>query len=155
MSATLKKVIDSKDFEVFQITNKSDTGVKYIDCPISAGFPSPANDYLLEIIDLNKVLIKNKLSTFLFKAKGSSMIDAGIRPNDYILVDTSREPKNKEICICEVDGEYTLKSVVKNKEKFQLVPFNSEFKVIDISSENRFDIWGVLMYSIHKHYIGQ
>lgn len=145
------KVIDSKDFEVFKLENNTEIPARFINSPMSAGFPNPAGDYLEERIDLKKILFKNPLSTFVFRAKGNSMQEAYINTDDLIIVDTSVEPQNGDIAVCVVDDEYTLKRIAKSDGKLYLMPYNKNMKPIEVTIDNRFSIWGVLTYSIHKH----
>ncbi len=145
------KVIDSKDFEVFKLENNTEIPARFITSPMSAGFPNPAGDYLEERIDLKKILFKNPLSTFVFRAKGNSMQEAYINTDDLIIVDTSVEPQNGDIAVCVVDDEYTLKRIAKSDGKLYLMPYNKNMKPIEVTIDNRFSIWGVLTYSIHKH----
>jgi len=145
------KIIDSKDFEVFKLENNTEIPARFINSPMSAGFPSPAGDYIEERIDLKKILFKNPLSTFVFRAKGNSMQEAYINTDDLIIVDTSVEPQNGDIAVCVVDDEYTLKRIAKSDGKLYLMPYNKNMKPIEVTIDNRFSIWGVLTYSIHKH----
>lgn len=148
----VKKIIDSKDFEVYKPSeNNSKIQVRFITVPISAGFPNQAADYQEEQIDLKKILFKHPLSTFVFKAKGNSMQEAYINTGDLIIVDTSIEPQNGDIAVCVIDEEYTLKRIAKSEGKLYLMPYNKNMKPIEVTIDNRFSIWGVLTYSIHKH----
>lgn len=147
-----KPIIDSKDFEVFVLDNKCyEIPAKFITTPIAAGFPNQAADYQEERIDLKKILFKHPLSTFVFKAKGNSMQEAYINTGDLIIVDTSIEPQNGDIAVCVIDEEYTLKRIAKSEGKLYLMPYNKNMKPIEVTIDNRFSIWGVLTYSIHKH----
>lgn len=149
---TVTKIIDSREFEIFKSTDIiNDCKAKFITTPISAGFPSPAQDFQEETIDLKKVLFKNELTTFIFRAKGSSMLEANINSGDLIIVDTSIEPLNGDIAVCVVDDDYTLKRIAKSEGKLYLMPYNKNLKPIEVTIDNRFSIWGVLTYSIHKH----
>jgi DNA polymerase V len=149
---TANKIIDSNSFEIFKLADMdSELIAQFITSPISAGFPSPANDYQEEQIDLKKLLFKNPINTYVLRAKGNSMQDIYINPNDLIIVDTSIEPLNNDICVCVVDGDYTLKRISKSADKLYLMPYNKDLKPIEVTIDNRFSIWGVLTYSIHKH----
>ena len=149
---TVVKTIESKDFEIFKLADiDSELKAKFITSPISAGFPSPAADYQEEPIDLKKLLFKNPINTYVLRAKGNSMQEIYINPNDLIIVDTSIEPLNNDICVCVVDGDYTLKRVSKSANKLYLMPYNKDLKPIEVTEDNRFSIWGVLTFSIHKH----
>ena len=82
---------------------------------ISAGFPSPANDYLEATIDLNKELVKNPGSTFFGRVKGLSMKDAGIDDEDILIIDKSVAPKTGMTAVCFIDGEFTVKKIILEK----------------------------------------
>jgi DNA polymerase V len=118
--------------------------------PISAGFPSPATDYLEEGIDLNKEVVKNPDSTFIAKVVGVSMIDAGFYPGDIIVVDKSLNAKNNDIAVCSIDGEFTLKRIKIEHDRVFLQPENKRFSPIFITPENDFLVWGIVTYLIKK-----
>lgn len=115
---------------------------------IAAGFPSPADDFMDLSIDLNKELIKNPSSTFYGRAKGNSMKDAGISNGDLLIIDKSVNPKNGMIAICFLDGEFTTKKIKIENDCIWLVPANSDFKPIKVTSENDFLIWGIVLHVI-------
>ena len=118
---------------------------------ISAGFPSPADDYTEENIDLNEHLISNPFSTFFLRVKGDSMINSGIKDKDLIIVDKSLTAKPGNIIIAMVDGEFTIKRLsTKNNESY-LKAENNNYP--DFSFKNHIDIqiWGVVIYSIHNY----
>jgi DNA polymerase V len=136
--------------QIFRIEKRS-----FIELPIfpgiSAGFPSPAGDYLEDPIDLNKALIKNPGSTFFGRVKGLSMKDAGIDDEDILIVDKSISPRNGLVAVCFIDGEFTLKQILTdNKKSLTLVPANKHFKPIAITPDNDFIIWGIVTYVIKK-----
>lgn len=117
---------------------------------VSAGFPSPANDFLENNVDLNKELSENPLATFYIKVIGNSMIDAGIDNGDILVVDRSLEPTDKKIAICFIDGEFTVKRLKLETDHLYLIPENSKYQPIKISEENNFIIWGIVTYVIKK-----
>lgn len=117
---------------------------------ISAGFPSPAEDFLDKKLDLNEYLIKNPTATFLVRVNGNSMIDAGINNGDIIIVDRSIEATNGRIVIGVINGEFTVKRIIKSGKKVFLKPENEKFKPIELTEEMDFKIWGVVIYTIHK-----
>jgi DNA polymerase V len=117
---------------------------------VSAGFPSPAEEYTELSLDLNQSLVKNPSSTFYARVKGSSMIDAGIKEGDILVIDRSLEPSNGKKAVCYIDGEFTLKTIKKEKQKLWLLPANPDYKPIEIKEENDFVIWGIVTYVIHK-----
>ena len=107
---TAKKTIKNH-LEIYTAETSDDLDLSYIESGISAGFPSPANDFLDLSIDLNKVLIKNPSATFYGRVKGNSMINAGINDGDLLVIDKSMEPKNGKIAVCFIDGEFTIKRI--------------------------------------------
>ena len=117
---------------------------------ISAGFPSPANDYLDACIDLNKELIKNPCSTFFGRVKGLSMKDAGIDDEDILIIDKSIIPKSGMTAVCFVDGEFTLKKISLGNNCITLLPANTNYKPIVVTEQNDFLIWGIVTYVIKK-----
>ncbi len=115
---------------------------------ISAGFPSPAEDHLEDIIDLNKHLINNKEATFFGRAEGDSMIGAGIGNGDLLVIDKSLRPKNQNIAVCFLDGEFTVKRIKIEKDIIWLVAENEKYQPIKVSRENHFVIWGIVTHCI-------
>lgn len=118
--------------------------------PVTAGFPSPASDYVDKSIDLNEILIKNKVATFLVRALGDSMINAGIFSGDILIVDKSIIPANKSIVVAILNGEFTVKRFIKEKDKIILRPENSKYKDIEILADDDFKVWGVVSFVIHN-----
>ena len=118
--------------------------------PVSAGFPSPAEDYIEMALDLNKELIKHPEATFYARVKGHSMIDAGIADGDLLVIDKALEQKDGGIAVCFIDGEFTLKRLALKEDGIYLMPANAEYKSIKVTEDNDFLIWGILSYVIHK-----
>ena len=106
---------------------------------VEAGFPSPAEEELLDTMTLDEWLIGNREATFMLEVKGESMRDAGIRPGDTVLVERGREPKNGDIVIAEVDRKWTMKYYQKDGKEVTLVPANPAFKVIRPKEELRIE----------------
>ena len=129
---------------------ESELKIPFIKEGVSAGFPSPAADFMETNIDLNKELSENQLATFYIKVKGNSMIDAGINDKDVLVVDRSLEPQNNKIAICFIDGEFTVKRILVEKECLYLVPENPNYSPIKITEENELIIWGIVTYVIKK-----
>jgi DNA polymerase V len=119
---------------------------------VKAGFPSPAED-IREKLDLIKLLVKHKASTFFFRVSGVSMVDAALDEGDIIIVDRAIDPYNGCKAVCFIDGEYTVKRVEMGESGVRLMPaneLNTNYKAIDITPENNFIIWGVVTYTIKK-----
>ena len=115
---------------------------------ISAGFPSPANDYIETRIDLNQELIKNPSSTFFARVSGFSMKNIGIEENDILIIDKSLTLKNNSVAVCCLDGEFTLKRISIKKDAIWLIPENDDFKPIIVTKDNDFIIWGIVTFVI-------
>ncbi len=116
---------------------------------ISAGFPSPAEEELLDTLSLNEFLINNPQSTFLLKVDGDSMIEAGIMPGDMVLVEKGRQPRNNDIVIARVDGEWTMKYFHKKGRKVILRPGNKKYKPIE--PEDELTVAGVVIANVRKY----
>lgn len=122
---------------------------------IRAGFPSPAQDYMTDSIDLNKELVLHPATTFYARAVGNSMIGFGISDGDLLVIDKSIEPVDGDIVVAFIDGEFTLKKIMKDENECNLwlVPGNEDYPPIKITEENDFIVWGVLTYNIKKQLI--
>ena len=119
---------------------------------VCAGFPSPASDYLEGEIDLNKYLIKNPLATFIVKAQGNCMLQAGIHSGDLLIVDRSIKPKNNSIAIASIDGDLTVKRIKISGKKFLLSSDNKDYGNVKINNESDIFIWGIVTKVIHNVY---
>ena len=119
---------------------------------VKAGFPSPAED-MREHLDLIKLLVRHKASTFFFRVSGVSMVDAGLDEGDILIVDRAIDAYNNCKAVCYIDGEYTVKRVEIHSEGARLMPANENntaYKPIEVTHENDFVIWGVVTYVIKK-----
>ena len=115
---------------------------------ISAGFPSPADDFKEVRISLDSELVKNSDATFYARVSGESMIGAGLDDGDLLVIDKSLNPENGKIAVCLVDGEFTVKRIKKENNKFYLIPENKNYNRIEISEENELIVWGIVTYVI-------
>ena len=127
---------------------ESEIKIPFVKEGVSAGFPSPAGDFMEMNIDLNKELSENILATFYIKVKGNSMIDAGINDKDVLVVDRSLEPQNNKIAICFIDGAFTVKRIKLQKKELYLMPENPKYEPIKVTEDNQFLIWGIVTYVI-------
>ena len=118
---------------------------------VSAGFPSPADDYTEENIDLNEHLISNPFSTFFLRVKGDSMINAGIKDKDLIIVDKSLIAKPGDIVIAMIDGEFTIKRLSIKNDELYLKAENHNYPDFRFNTHIDVQIWGVVIYSIHSY----
>ena len=117
---------------------------------ISAGFPSPADDFKEIRISLDKELVKNKAATFYARVSGESMVGAGLDDGDLLVIDRSLDPESGKIAVCFIDGEFTVKRIKKEEDRLYLMPENKKYKRIEIREENELIIWGVVEYVIKK-----
>lgn len=122
----------------------------FIAAGIKAGFPSPAADFDESKISLDNVLVKNREATFYAKASGNSMTGAGIDDGDVLVIDRSLEPQNNKIAVCFIDGEFTIKRILVEKDGVYLMPENKNYQPIKVTEENELVIWGIVTYVIKK-----
>lgn len=115
---------------------------------ISAGFPSPAADFIDVDIDLRKELVRNPSSTFLGRVKGDSMKDAGIDDGDIMIIDKSLPYKDNCIAVCFIDQEFTVKRILIEKDILWLIAENEKYAPIRVTSDSEFVIWGIVTYII-------
>lgn len=136
--------------DIFSADTETKLELPYVDEGISAGFPSPALDFVDLTIDLNRHLIKNPSATFYGRVKGDSLKDAGISNNDLLIIDRSLEPTNGKIAVCFIDGEFTAKRIQIKKKEIWLIPENENYQPIRVTEENDFIIWGIVTHVIKK-----
>ncbi len=139
------------ELEIFIADLSTELPLPYADGGIQAGFPSPAQDYITETIDLNLELVKHPAATFYGKVCGDSMIDEGIEPGDILIIDRSLEPANGDPAVCCVDGDFTVKRIKFEKDRVWLQPSNELFDPILITPECRFSVWGVVTHTIKSN----
>jgi len=135
-------------FTVYQPEQLAETGLPMFTHGVSAGFPSPALDFMEYKIDLNKHLTRNPLSTFYIKVAGHSMVNAGIDDGDLLVVDRSLEPIDGRIAICLIDGEFTVKRIRLTSEGLFLLPENPHYQPIKVTEASQFAVWGMVTYVI-------
>jgi DNA polymerase V len=134
----------------FTPENVNTLGAVYFDTGISAGFPSPAEDFKQERLSLDNELIKNKEATFFARVSGQSMIDAGLNDNDLLVIDRSLSPAHNKIAVCFLDGEFTVKRLRVKNDEVWLQPENKNYQAIQITEANDFVIWGIVTNVIKK-----
>lgn len=118
--------------------------------PVKAGFPNPAEDAGGMALDLNSLLVRHPVSTFYLRVEGDSMAGAGIVSGDIVVVDKSLEPKNGDIVVAAVDGEFTLKYLKRDGQSAWLVAANPAYPSIALHEAIEASLWGVVTYVIHK-----
>jgi DNA polymerase V len=137
-------------FEVINIDLQTQLRLPFYIEGVSCGFPSPADDFAENSLDLNEYLINNPASTFFIRARGESMIDAFINDGDILIVDRSLTPKNNQIVLACIDGEFLIKRLIKKNDTIYLQPCNPAYKLINVTKSDAFQIEGVVTYIIRK-----
>lgn len=140
----LLKLHHTNTLEIYSADTTSTVSLPFVENGISAGFPSPADDFLDISIDLNKEFVKNPSTTFYGRVKGDSMINAGLSSGDLLIIDKSLEPIDNKIAVCFIDGEFTVKRIKIEKDIVWLVAENENYKPIKVTSDNDFLIWGIV-----------
>lgn len=146
----LQKLHDGPYVQIFSALTETELELPLLPFDVSAGFPSPALDFIDISIDLNKHLVKRPSATFYGRVRGESMRNAGINDGDLVVIDRSIEPTNNKIAVCFIDGEFTLKRIKIDKSGLWLVPENEEYPPIKVEEGSDFFIWGVVTYIIKK-----
>ncbi len=117
---------------------------------VAAGFPSPADDYVEDWLDLNRLLVRNRPATFFLRVQGDSMIAAGIHDHDIIVVDRSVEAVHRSIVVAVVDGELTVKRLIRESGRTELHAENPRYAPIRLREGQELMVWGVVIHSIHQ-----
>lgn len=140
----VRKLYSTRIIEFYSLDVSSHLELPFVANGISAGFPSPADDFLDINIDLNKHLIKNPSTTFYGRVRGDSMKDVGIHDGDLLIIDKSLEATNNKIAVCYIDGEFTVKRISIEKDCVWLIAENQDYKPIHVTKDNDFVIWGIV-----------
>ena len=117
---------------------------------VSAGFPSPADDFKELRISIDQEVVKNEEATFYARVDGQSMQGAGLDNGDLLVIDRSKEPEDNAIAVCFIDGEFTVKRLKVEAECIFLMPENPNYKPIKVTEDNQLIIWGVVTYVVKK-----
>ena len=117
---------------------------------VTAGFPSPADDYVEDRLDLNELLVQRQEATYFLRVKGDSMVGAGIHPGDLIVVDRSIDPQDGHVVVAEVNGELTVKRLRQVDGMPELHPENPAYPVIRFQEGQDLRIWGVVTSAVHR-----
>jgi len=141
------KLHSSSNLDIYSAQSESELDLPVLQ-GISAGFPSPAMDFVDVTIDLNRHLIKHPSATFYGRVKGESMKDAGINDGDLLIIDKSIKPVDNKIAVCFIDGEFTLKRIKLDTDGVWLVPANEKYQPIHVTEDNDLRIWGVVTFVI-------
>lgn len=137
---------------VFPLKEIGDWLLPLASARVSAGFPSPAEDYIETSIDLNRELVRHPFATFYVRASGDSMIGIGIKPNATLIVDRAVETKSGDIVIARIGDEMCVKELfIDDEGRVFLVPKNDNYRSIEITEDMDFEIWGKVIWSINQH----
>lgn len=134
------------DLKIYRPEINSPIEIPLAESGVHAGFPSPADDFLENMLDLNSLVIRHPEATFFARVEGDSMRDEGIVEGDILVVDKAVEPYDGCLAVSYIDGEFTLKRVRIEPDKILLIPANPNYKTIEISSDNEFAVWGVVRW---------
>jgi len=117
---------------------------------VSAGFPSPADDFKELRISIDQEVVKNEEATFYARVAGQSMQGAGLDDGDLLVIDRSKEPEDNAIAVCFIDGEFTVKRLKVEAACIYLMPENPNYSPIKVTEDNHLIIWGVVTYVVKK-----
>lgn len=134
---------------IYRVGIRIPTSFPFFVTSISAGFPSPADDYIDRSLDLNEYLIRHPAATFFVRAAGDSMINAGIHSGDVLIVDRAELPASGSVVIAAINGELTVKRFMRENGALLLVPENPAYDPITVAEGMEFEIWGVVIHVIH------
>ena len=135
--------------QLHAISKRVSFKIPLMNAAITAGFPSPADDHLDLPVDLNEYLVKHPAATFYVRVQGDSMDDAGIHQGDLLIVDRAESYGTGSIVLAVLDGEFTVKKLMKKNESLYLLSSNIAYQPIKIEAESDFKVWGVVTYIIH------
>lgn len=142
-----------KENQIHSFTEAQTTGIELeIAADLHAGFPNPVSDHAGETIDLTREMVRHPESTFYARIAGDSMLDAGIRDGDIVVVDRALEPNNGDFVVACMDGEFTLKEYQFDSKSqcVWLIPHNQNYSKIKVTADNDFIVWGVVTYCVHR-----
>jgi len=134
--------------DIYGADTTSHVSLQFAADGIQAGFPSPAQGHISESIDLNHEIVTHPAATFYGRVSGDSMIEEGIEEGDILVIDRSLEPRDGDLTVCCLDGEFTLKRIHFCENKVWLIPSNEAFDPILVDDDTRFTVWGVVTYTI-------
>lgn len=140
----------AKHLIFFKPSEEYKNGILLANTEVSAGFPSPADDFKELRISIDQEVVKNEEATFYARVAGQSMQGAGLDDGDLLVIDRSKQPENKAIAVCFIDGEFTVKRLKVEKECVYLMPENPNYAPIKVTEDNQLIIWGVVTYVVKK-----
>lgn len=134
--------------DIYLADNSSKIQLPILTFGLSCGFPSPSIDHIDKKIDLNEVLISHPNATYFGRAKGKSMVNAGIEDGDLLVIDRSIEPKDGKIILCYINGEFTVKQLSIKDNIITLNSYNANYPPIQIANFDDFSVWGIVTHII-------
>mgnify|MGYP005731954189 FL=1 len=117
---------------------------------VSAGFPSPADDFKELRISIDQEVVRNEEATFYARVSGVSMQGAGLDDGDLLVIDRSLEPENDKIAVCFIDGSFTVKRLKVDVDCVYLMSENKNYKPIKVTEGDELLIWGIVTYVVKK-----
>lgn len=117
---------------------------------VQAGWPSPADDYIDQQLNLHELAVENPAATFFLRAAGDSMLGCGIHDGDLLVVDRSADACHNRVVIAALDGELLVKRLLRRGKRVWLAPANPDYPEIEITAREYVHIWGVVTYVLHK-----
>ncbi len=148
MEQKIKKI---NNVEIYYVDDRSiKIPIPLLSTYIAAGFPSPADDYVEQKLDLNTYLIQHPAATFFVRVEGNSMVEAGIQSGDMLIVDRALPVVNGSVVVVQIQGEFTVKRIEQQGDCLYLVPANTKYKPLLVTPDMDIEIWGVVSYVIHK-----
>lgn len=136
--------------KIYQPDTATDREIPVAGSGVHAGFPSPAEDHIEGRLDLNKLAVTHPDATFFARVEGDSMKDDCIEDGGLLVIDKSLKPEDGNVVVSYLDGEFTLKRIQIKKGKIYLVPANEKYKVLEVSDDTDFRVWGVVRYVLKK-----
>jgi len=141
--------IKTQNLEIYKVDGSKALSLPYIG-GVRAGFPSPANDFTGERVDIYKECVPHPEATYFARVTGDSM-NKDFQEGDLLIIDASLEYRDNQIAMIFIDGEYTMKRIKKTDGKCFLLPSNDSFPLIEITSESNSQILGIITWSFRKH----
>jgi DNA polymerase V len=141
-----KTVID----EIYTADQSTDFELPLAEVSVQAGFPSPAEDYIEDRLDLNEHLIDHPAATYFVRVAGTSMVDAGIHDGDILVVDRALEPVDGKVVVASLNGDLSVKRLRQEDDTVYLMAENDDYDDIEITPHNDFQVWGVVTHVIHS-----
>lgn len=136
--------------QVFDIDQRAGIEIPFFDVGVAAGNPSYVQEYFPDSINISEELVKNPKATFCVRVSGQSMVGAGIDDGDLLIVDKEIEARDGQIILAVINGDYTVKRLLKKEDAYYLQPENPDFEPLRITQFMDFRIWGVVTGLIKK-----